>query len=320
MEGPALLLMDYGAPGDDDQVRPFIADLLSDPAILPMPWGLRQGLARGIARRRAPKVIERYRAIGGSPLPAAVQRLSEALGGRMGEPFTVRPAYCYAAPRVAEVVDELAERGIRRVVGVPLFPQRSTVTSDVCQRMLLEAATRRGLSATLCGDFHQAPGFLQALADGLVPLLSDDSHVLMVAHGLPRRLEQAGDPYPGLVRETARALAARLPGDPAWSLAFQSRLGPAAWTGPYLEDELARLAGEGVRDLVLQPISFVCENLETRWDLDHAARERAAELGIARVARAPAPAGRPGLLDALEAHVRAVVMGSGWCPFERGVE
>ncbi len=320
MEGPALLLMDYGAPGDDAQVRPFIASLLSDPAILPLPWGLRQGLAQGIARRRASKVRERYRAIGGSPLPAAVQALSDALAARMGEPFLVRPAYCYAPPRIDRVVEELAEQGIRRVVGVPLFPQRSTVTSDVCQRLLLEAATRRGLSATLCGDFAEAPGFVQALAEGLMPLLGEGSHVLMVAHGLPQRLERAGDPYPELVRATARALAARLPEGAGWSLAFQSRLGPAAWTGPYLEEELMRLAREGVRDLVLLPLSFACENLETRWDLDRVAAERAAELGIERFARAPAPAASPAFLDMLEAHVRAVVMGSGWCPFEGGEE
>ena len=315
MAGPALLLMDYGAPGTDEQVRPFIASLLSDPAILPLPGGLRQALAHGIAMRRAPKVVDRYRAIGGSPLPGAVQALSDALGERLGPPFVVRPAYCHAAPRVQEVLGELAQAGVERVVGVPLFPQRSFTTSDVCQRLLLEAAARCGVAATLTSDFALESGFVQALADGLLPLVRPTSHVLLVAHGLPRRLEEAGDPYPARVRASAHALAERLPGEVPWSLAFQSRLGPAAWTGPYLEAEIERLAGEGVQDLVLQPLSFACENLETRWDLDRVATQRATELGITRVARAPAPGSHPAFLDMIEAHARAAVRASGWCPF-----
>ncbi len=314
MAGPALLLMDYGAPGTDAEVRPFIASLLSDPAILPLPPGLRQALAHGIALRRAPRVTRRYQAIGGSPLPAAVQALADALGERMGPPFEVRPAYCHAAPQIPAVLAELAEAGVERVVGLPLFPQRSFTTSDLCQRLLLEAATRFGLAATVAPDFAVASGFVQAVTEGLLPLLGPASHVLMVAHGLPQRLERAGDPYPTRVRESAEAVARLLPVGLPWSLAFQSRLGPAAWTGPYLEDELERLATEGARDLVLLPLSFACENLETLWDLDRVAAERAVELGISRVVRAPAPAERPAFLDMLEAHARETLRSAGWCP------
>ncbi len=314
MAGPALLLMDYGAPGTDDEVRPFIASLLSDPSILPLPPGLRQGLAHYIALRRAPKVTERYRAIGGSPLPAAMETLAEELRSRFPEPFIVRVACCHARPRIAAVLDELEQAGVGRVVGIPLFPQRSYTTSDLCRRELMEGAARRRMSATVCADFATRTGFVRALAAGVEPLLRPGSRVLMVAHGLPRRLERAGDPYPGRVRETAEALAAKLPADTPWSLAFQSRLGPAEWTGPYLEDELARVAAEGVEDLVLVPLSFVCENLETRWDLDKVATELATELGVARVARAPAPASQPAFQEMLEDHARTAVRAAGWCP------
>ncbi len=314
MADVAVLLMDYGAPREDAEVRPFIASLLADPAILPLPLGLRQLLAHGIALRRAPKVVARYRAIGGSPLPAEVEALADDLGDSLGSTVVVRPAFCHAAPRVEDVVAVLARDGVERVLGLPLFPQRSTTTSDVCQRLLLAAAARHGVAAAITPDFAEAPRFVVAMAEGLQPLLTPDSHVLMVAHGLPERLERAGDPYPQRVRDSAAALAAQLPADTPWSLAFQSRLGPAAWTGPYLEDELERLASSGVRDLVLQPLSFACENLETRWDLDHVAAERAAELGVERVVRAPAPGRHPAFQDLLEAHARTALRGSGWCP------
>jgi ferrochelatase len=307
-------LMDYGAPSTDGEVRPFIASLLSDPAILPLPWGLRQGLAQLIAARRAPKVMARYRQIGGSPLPGAVRAIADGLSERMGPPFVVRVAFCHATPRVAEVVAELCDAGVDRVVGIPLFPQRSFTTSDICQRLLLAAAARSGVATAVAPDFALEPGYLEAMASGLRPRLRPGSHVLMVAHGLPQRLEAAGDPYPGRVRESAKALAALLPAEQPWSLAFQSRLGPAAWTGPYLEDELERLAGEGIDDLVLQPLSFASENLETRWDLDHVALSRAEALGMRRVDRAPAPGSEPLFLDMLATHARRVVRASGWCP------
>lgn len=309
----AVLLMDYGAPATDAEVRPFIASLLSDPAILPLPIGLRQVLAHGIAARRAPKVVERYRTIGGSPLPAAVQALAVDLAERLEHRVLVRPAYCHAAPRIDTVAAELAGEGVKRVLGLPLFPQRSWTTSDVCQRLLLAAAARCGLAAALTPDFATEPGYLGALAAGLHPLLQAGSHVLMVAHGLPERLERAGDPYPARVRQSAEALAAGLPTGVSWSLAFQSRLGPARWTGPYLDDELGRLAAAGVQDLVLQPLSFATENLETRWDLDQVAAARAAELGIGRAARALTPAGQVAFLDMLEALARRALRGSGWC-------
>ncbi len=313
-ERVAVLLMDYGAPGTDAEVRPFIARLLSDSAILPLPWGLRHALANGIAWRRAGRVAGRYRAIGGSPLPAAVSTMAETIGDRLGKRFEVRPAYCYSAPRVAQVVSNLAGDGIGRVVGVPLFPQRSHVTTDSCQRRLLQAAQRSGLAAAMVPDFPTAPGLLDALREGVEPLLRPGAHVLMVAHGLPLRLERAGDPYPSRVRETAEALAGMLPTEQPWSLAFQSRLGPAAWTGPYLDEELERLAKAGVSDLVLVPLSFASENLETRWDLDEVASEQARTLGIARVVRSPTPGAHPAFLDLVHDLVREAVRSAGWSP------
>jgi protoporphyrin/coproporphyrin ferrochelatase len=316
-ERVAVLLMDYGAPSSDDEVRPFIGALLSDPGMLPLPWGPRQLLAWWIAWKRAGKVRDRYRAVGGSPLPQAVGALACALGDRLGDSFAVRPAYCFAAPRIDAVVAELADEGVRRVLGVPLFPQRSTVTSDSCQRLLLAATRRHGLEAGLTRDFPTSDGLVDALADGLLPLVGQRTHVLMVAHGLPRRLAQAGDPYPERVRETAEALASRLPLGQPWSLAFQSRMGRAEWTGPYLEEQLERLAGEGVRELVLAPLSFAVENLETRWDLDHQATRLAEQLGMRRVARAPTPGAHPAFHDLLHALVHHGVRRSGWS-IERG--
>ena len=308
----AVLLMDYGAPKTEAEVRPFIASVLSDPSILPLPWGLRHLLAHSIALSRSRKVALRYSSVGGSPLPAAVAEIAQALEKQLGSSFLVRPAYCHASPRVADVIAELAQDGVQQVVGLPLFPQRSWTTSDVCERQLLAAAEQHEMTATFVQDYPDAPNLVKALAEGIMPLLGEQSHVLMVAHGLPVRLEKAGDPYPNRIRMTAQALAAKLPQGQPWGLSFQSRLGPAAWTGPYLLDEVDRLAAEGVRDLVLVPLSFATDNLEICWDLDRDASDRARALGVDKVSRAPAPGGHPLFKELLRELVCASVSSEGW--------
>lgn len=301
----AVLLMDYGAPRSDAEVRPFIASVLTDPAVLPLPPGLRHAVGHGIAALRAGKVAARYRAVGGSPLPAALAGLAEALAERLPPGTRVLPACSHAEPSIRAVVRGLPAAGVRRALGLPLFPQRSAATSEPCGRAFLAAAAAHGIEASVLPEFWDERGFLDAVRGAVRPLLGPGSHLLFVAHGLPERLERAGDPYPRQVRATASALAAGLPAGQAWSLAFQSRVGRGAWTGPYLDDEIERLAGTGVTDLVLAPISFCCENLETCWDLDREAAAWATALGIGRVARAPTPGSHPALLDAFARRIAA---------------
>jgi ferrochelatase len=108
--------------------------------------------------------------------------------------------------------------------------------------------------------------------------------VLFVAHGIPARNVRRGERYPERVADTARALGQELGATHPWSLAFQSRVGPVRWTGPYLEQEVERLA-RSPEPLVLAPLSFVADCLETSYDLDRVATEQARAAGIERVVR-----------------------------------
>jgi|GEM_PF-2972119 len=293
MQKTAVLLMDYGAPTTDEEVRPFIASVLTEPCVFGLPWGIRHILANFIALMRSSKVTARYNAIGGSPLPEEVQELADQLEADLGSEFSVRPAYCHAKPKISDVVEQLSSEGITRVVGLPLFPQRSWTTSDVCEKQLVKASKKHGLEYGWVPEYPTEPGLIDAHYQGVLPLLTPSTHVLMVAHGLPKKLERAGDHYPSRIRDTAAEIAAKLPEDQPWSLAFQSRVGPAEWTGPYLDDEIVRLADTGVKDIAFIALSFATENLEVCWDLDREALTDANALGINRVVRSPQPSKHP---------------------------
>ncbi len=143
-------------------------------------------------------------------------------------------------------------------------------------------------------------------------MLEGADHLLFTAHGLPVRVIERGDPYVEQVERTVEALTARLGSSLPVSLAFQSRLGPVEWVGPHIDDEIRRLAAEGVRTLVAAPVTFTCENLETLWDLDREMAELSRSCGIETWRRAPAPGTSEDLIDQLARLVTERASGAGW--------
>lgn len=277
-----VLLMDYGGPSADlAEVRAYLTRLFSDPVILPVPWGLRHTLARFIAWRRAPHSLKKYQSIDGSPVPAEVESLRQALQAELGEAYEVHTAFRYGPPLVQDVVEELISAGHDHVVVAPTFPQWSAATWGTFLGAI------HGIDATPITPWGEDEGLVDALVATMEPMVGQDTHVLFTAHGLPQKMVDRGDPYADQIQATAEAVGARLPCP--WSLAFQSRLGPVEWLRPYMEEEIARLGEAGVEHLVVSPLSFSTENLETRWDLDREAAEAAAQAGISRYDRAPAP-------------------------------
>lgn len=305
MEPLGLVLLDFGGPERPSDVRPFLTHLFLDPAILPVPGPVRALLARLIAWRRAPVATARYARIGGhSPGPAQVRNRATWLQRVLGDRFLVRCAFRYVPPFCDEVVEGLAQGGVRRLVALPSFPQRSFTTTDSCLGALQEAALARGMEVVPVVSYPDHPGLVEALAGGIRPLLTPGAHLLLVAHGLPERLLKGGDPYLDEVHRTVHAVVASLGPGLSWSLAFQSRLGPVAWVGPAIEDEIRRLGSEGVKALVVAPVSFTTENLETLYDLDLEAAHLARAAGIQAYARAPAPTDQAPFLGALVDLVR----------------
>ena len=299
-----VLLLNMGGPDSLDGIEDYLRELFSDRDMIRLPLGklYQNSLARFIAARRAPKVRERYAAIGGgSPLAGITRRQAAALQRELGRP--VDYGMRYSGPRTAKAVTGLSRAGIERLVVLPLYPQFSHTTTGSALAELDRCGA--GVPVTVIRDHHDDPGYIAAMAEGLRPYLEawpgwDTARVLFVAHSLPLKYVRRGDSYVDQTRRTV-ALVARAAGmpDAGWRLAFSSRVGPVRWQGPSLEESLARLAAEATRHLVVVPVSFVAENLETLWDLDVVFREQCAAAGIPSFRRVSTLGDSPLYIEAL---------------------
>jgi len=295
----AVLLLNMGGPDSEEAVEPFLANLFSDPAILPLPLPgfFRGALARFIARKRAAKVRPRYSALGGkSPQLEITARQTEELEKllRSDGDWKVRCAMRYWHPRAEDVMDEILSFRPGELVVVSLYPHYSKAVGGSSLKEIREIVGRRcpGLPVRYVEEFHSHPLFIKAHADRIAAALATfphegrDTFVLFSAHNLPEKLIRQGDPYLDQVQGTIKALLPGI-GKRPWTLAFQSRSGPVRWLGPETLDTLRELAAEGRREVLFVPLSFVCDQIETLYEIDGFYTEEAGRLGIAAFRRTP---------------------------------
>lgn len=302
-----VALLQFGGPDSPEAIRPFLRDLFDDREILSMPGLVRKPLAWTIAKFRAPRVAENYAKIGGaSPIGAWTQK--QAQGIRDALPgVVVEVAMRSWRPSTADAVERLLAAGCDELLALPLYPQYSFTTTRSSMNELLRQLRRqaqgRSVSLRAVRSWPTHPGYVEATCATVrreLAAFPSPPHVLFNAHGLPQRVVAKGDPYPGEVRATVDACAAALRLEPSrWSLSFQSRVGPLEWIRPYTEEEIPRLAQSGVRDLLVVPMSFVCDHFETLYEMRVLQAEIAREAGISRYAVAPALNDEPLFLAAL---------------------
>ncbi|MGD9537842.1 MAG: ferrochelatase [Alphaproteobacteria bacterium] len=317
MSRTAIVLFNLGGPDSLDAVRPFLLNLFSDPAIIRVPQPLRFLIARLIAARRTPVAREIYRHLSGrSPILEETEAQARALEAALGTRGELRAfiAMRYWHPMSDETARAVAAYAPERVVLLPLYPQFSTTTTASSLRAWRKAARRAGLdrpSVALC-CYPGADGFIEALASAIRPALAEaqahgEPRLLLSAHGLPKKIVAAGDPYQQQVEETARRIVERLDIEGLdWQVCYQSRVGPLEWIGPATDDEVRR-AGADRRSVVLAPIAFVSEHSETLVELDIEYRRLAERSGVAHYARVPAVGTDERFIEALAALVRGAL-------------
>lgn len=293
MPNDAVLLMAYGGPRSLDEVEAYYTDIRRGS---PPPPHLLEEL------------IQRYVAIGGaSPLSAIVedQRIAlEAELARRGRPIAVHAGMRHIAPWIADVTADMVRSGVDRFVALALAPQRSSNGAAYWRAVDAGiAGGGGGARALTVPSWHDEPGFIAAVAAAADDALArfprrEAVRVLFTAHSLPARVVDEGDPYPAEVAATAGLVAARL-GLATYDQCFQSAGRTSeAWLGPDLRDELRRLAGEGVHEVLVCPVGFVAEHLEILYDIDIEAQATAHEVGI-HLERARAMNADPGFIGAL---------------------
>ncbi len=310
MAHTAVFLMNLGGPRSLAEVEPYLYELFSDPLVVTAPFGpLRPLFARLVSKLRAPSSAEKYALIGGrSPLVDGTEAQARALEAALGPGYGCHLAMRCGHPSTAEGVAEALAAGADRAVALPLYPQYANATT---RSSLLELRRRwpvgRGPLVELC-TWHDHPGFLDASAAALreaiaqvPPELRESVLVVFSAHGLPLSQVRKGDPYPGYVEHSAGETARRA-GVATFQVTYQSRVGPAQWLGPDTNTFL-RANARG-RAIVIVPIAFVSEHLETLYDMDILARKAAQEAGAAAFVRVPALGTRPDFIAALADLVR----------------
>jgi len=287
-----ILLINMGGPSNLDGIEDYLYRLLSDPLLvrMPLPLFAQRFWARRIAHLRAPRVRPRYESIGGlSPLLTHTLAQGKALEKELDMPVQV--GMSYSAPFIPDALQALAEKGVSKVVALPLYPQYSGSTSGSALAEVRRHAASMNIELREIVSHQTNHGFISALSSMLLeylpnPLLGN-THVLFVAHSLPEKYIRQGDPYQAQLLETMQAVSAALPADLPYSIAYSSRIGPARWLGPSVEDEIARLASKQVKTLIVQTLSFVSEHLETLYDLDIEAIKQAQTAGITEFIRVP---------------------------------
>lgn len=313
-ERTGVVLLNLGGPADQSAIRPFLTRLFSDREIIRLPGG-RIGqwlIGRAIVLARLSAVKENYRRIGGgSPIHEITRRQAEGLETRLaarGLDAVVRIAMRYSPPFAADALADLEASGAARILALTLYPQYSRATTGSSMADLARALARRESAPPLTAIDRWATlsGYLDAMADrvrrGLMGYPAADRKrvvLLFSAHSLPISFVQAGDAYVGEIEATVAGIRERLPPGNPWRLAWQSRVGPVKWVGPGVEEVLAELAGEGRRNVLAIPVSFVGDHVETLYEVDLLFGERAKELGIEGFRRIESLNDDPAFLDAL---------------------
>ena len=315
MTDRAILFLQLGGPETLDEVPRFLYRLFSDPDVIRVrPAPLRKAIAGAIALGRKRASRELYRSIGGG---SPIRRLTEDQAGALerllrarGLSVSVRAAMNCSAPLVEDVVAGLARRGVRRFLALPLYPQYSlTTTRGALERS--RAAVRRsapGAALVEMRSWPVHPLFVEAHAELIEEGIRqfpdprpESVHLLYSAHSIPSKLvTKSGDPYPREVEASVGAINARLGGRSAWTLAYQSKLGPVEWLGPPTLETIRRLGRCGERQVLAVPIAFVTDHVETLYEIDQLFGGEARRAGITHFRRTPGLNNHPTFLRALE--------------------
>lgn len=311
----AVVLCNLGGPDSLDAVPAFLFNLFSDPDIfqIPLAWLTQRPLAFLLARRRSAEAQRAYAAIGGrSPLLENTQRQAEALRRLLDQEqpggFDVHVCMRYWHPLAEQVVATLKQERYAAVVLLPLYPQYSRTTSGSARNEFLRQCERQGYRPQVRFIEHwythlsYQQGIVETISNMIPKFSQPDPEritLLLSAHGLPQKIVDAGDPYEQQVRATYEAVKKKL-GWPHTALCYQSRVGPLQWLRPYTAEVIRAQAAAGVQQMLVYPIAFVSDHVETLYELGIAYAKLAAQVGIREYHVVPALNDHARLISALK--------------------
>lgn len=313
----AVVLFNLGGPDSLENVRPFLRNLFADPAIIGLPNPFRFLLAEFISRKREKEAQNNYALMGGkSPIEAESEKQRLALQALLEKQYPDQQFKCvlamrYWGPSADQAQRDIKNWGANRIILLPLYPQFSTTTTGSFFTHW-QRHDQTGLPVQEISSYETNTAFIDAHVEGILAYYKKNGspkniRVIMSAHGLPEKIIAAGDPYQHQIEASCAAIKDKLPEAlQDIQIAYQSRVGPLKWIGPSTEEEICR-AAKDKKGVLIVPIAFVSEHIETLVELDIDYRKVAETLGISPYLRVPALGTAPNYIQALSEQVKAAI-------------
>jgi ferrochelatase len=321
----AVVLFQLGGPDSQAAVEPFLYNLFRDPDIINFPGAFlaRKALAKLISTTRSKVVRQHYAEIGGgSPIRRLTEQQARALEKALKPHIPVRTmvAMRYWHPDTAEAIAVLDREPYDELILLPLYPHYSFATT----RSSLNEWSRQYTAETpvkIIDHFYDHPDYIASIVQRINEVLTtldspEQLHLVFSAHGLPLTLVEKGDPYPKQIEETVQLVRELGAWENPHVLCYQSKVGPQKWLQPSLTGTIERMAKSGVTRMLVIPIAFLTEHIETLHEINIEAREEAESLGVKEFYMMPALNDSPLLIRALaDLVLRAVGLRSGVASF-----
>ena len=302
-----VLLVNMGGPRSSRQTRLFLKRMFKDPFILPYNKLVRFLLAWIISCSRYRKSWKRYKLVGGTPIIKATQSSAEKLQQKLGNKFKVSIAFSYSSPLIRKSCN-LLKKDINELIVIPLYPQSSySTTSSVRADVEKILPSEEFFKVSFVKEFYQNELFTIFWSELILKHIKESNYrkpfLLFSAHSIPKYLEEKGDTYPWAIAESSNRIAKKL--GLRYDVAYQSGMKRGEWLTPDVKVRLKELKESGEKEIVLIPISFVNENLETLYDLDMDIVPYVKEkLGIPSVSRVKIPEANEVFIELLAELVR----------------
>ena len=320
-----VVLFQLGGPDSLEAIEPFLYNLFCDPDIIDFPFAriARQPLAKLISTTRAKKVAHHYAEIGGrSPLLEFTRRQAAALEAELRRDLDARVAIAmrYWHPLTEEAIAEMERFAPEELVLLPLYPQfsKTTTQSSVNEWNRRFHANGWRPNVHLVREFYEDPDYIDAVTQAIDACLAGYAHtadldMVFSAHSVPVSVIEAGDPYQRQIERTVELVWERGKWPARRHICYQSKVGASKWLQPSMHATIKQLAAAGSKHVLVAPISFVSDHVETLHEIDIEHREQARGLGIEDYRMMPGLNDQPRFIEALAKLVRGKVAAAAVC-------
>lgn len=268
----AILLVNMGSPSSEKEMKIFLKNMFLDKAIIAAPYLIRKMLSFFISNLRYKNSWSKYELIGGSPLLSAMEQIRQDLQLSLGSEFEVYTAYSYSNPTIFDAIKEIRNKGITDIFVLSMYPHNCVSTTGSIENDLNKIRNQYpDLVIQAAKEYATHPLFIgfwsKLIAESIEKYGLKEPHLLFSAHAIPEYQINKGDTYTKSIEESAVLIAEKL--DLKHSVSYQSKIGRIKWASPDTKQYICELKKQGVDELLIIPISFLNENLETLYDLDN---------------------------------------------------